>query len=97
MGTYYLIIIGFALISAAVSNRLKSKFKKYSKLNLRNGLSGKEIAEQMLTDHGITDVKVVSTPGMLTDHYNPKTKTVNLKKTLQAAQAQNCKITPTRI
>ena len=80
MGTYYLIIIAFALISAAVSNRLKSKFKKYAKVNLRNGLSGREIAEQMLSDHGITDVKVVSTPGMLTDHYNPKTKTVNLSE-----------------
>ena len=62
MGTYYLIIMAFALISAAVSNRLKSKFKKYAKVNLRNGLSGREIAEQMLSDHGITDVKVVSTP-----------------------------------
>jgi len=63
-----------------VSSRLKKKFKQYSKVMLRNGLSGKEIAEQMLIDHGIRDVKVVSTPGMLTDHYNPRTKTVNLSE-----------------
>lgn len=80
MGMYYLILIVFALLSAAVSSTLKRKFKKYSQVQLRNGLSGREIAEQMLADHGIRDVKVVSTPGMLTDHYNPKTKTVNLSE-----------------
>ena len=64
--------------------QLKRKFKKYSKISLRNGLSGKEIAEQMLIDHGIRDVKVVSIPGMLTDHYNPKTKTVNLSEGVYA-------------
>lgn len=80
MGGYYLIIIVFGLVSSMVSSRLKKKFKQYSKVMLCNGLSGKEIAEQMLIDHGIRDVKVVSTPGMLTDHYNPRTKTVNLSE-----------------
>ena len=80
MGGYYLIIIVFGIVSSLVSSRLKKKFKQYSQVMLRNGMSGKEIAEQMLADHGIRDVKVVSTPGMLTDHYNPRTKTVNLSE-----------------
>lgn len=75
---FYILLGVIALVSAAVSNQLKSKFKKYSQTPLRNGMSGAEIAEKMLADHGINDVKVVSTPGMLTDHYNPKNKTVNL-------------------
>jgi Zn-dependent membrane protease YugP len=66
------------LISMLVSNRLKSKFKQYSKVGLSNGLSGKEIAEKMLRDNNITDVEVISTPGFLSDHYNPAKKTVNL-------------------
>ncbi len=77
---YYIIAGLIALLSSVVSNRLKSKFKKYSKLHLRNGMSGAEIAEKMLLDHGITDVKVISTPGQLTDHYNPRNKTVNLSE-----------------
>lgn len=77
----YLIIAGvFGLFSMLVSNRLKSKFKHYSKVHLRNGMSGAEIAQKMLDDHGIRDVKVISTPGMLTDHYNPANKTVNLSE-----------------
>lgn len=84
MAGYYLVLIVFGIVSSVVSNTLKRKFKKYSKISLRNGLSGKEIAEQMLIDHGIRDVKVVSTPGMLTDHYNPKTKTVNLSEGVYA-------------
>ncbi|MDC0643661.1 zinc metallopeptidase [Flavobacteriaceae bacterium] len=80
MGGYYLIIIVFGIVSSLVSSRLKKKFKQYSQVMLRNGMSGKEIAKQMLADHGIRDVKVVSTPGMLTDHYNPRTKTVNLSE-----------------
>ena len=75
---YLIIIGGIALFSWLVSSTLKTKFKQYSKVQLRNGMSGAEIAEKMLADHGITDVKVISTPGMLTDHYNPKNKTVNL-------------------
>lgn len=69
-----------ALVSWLVSSRLKSKFEYYSKVSLRNGMSGAEIAEKMLHDHGIFDVKVISTPGRLTDHYNPMDKTVNLSE-----------------
>ena len=75
---FYILIGIIALASWLVSNTLKSKFKKYSQVHLRNGMSGAEIAQKMLADHGIYDVKVISTPGMLTDHYNPKNKTVNL-------------------
>ena len=80
MTGYYLIIGISMLISWIVSSRLKSKFEHYSKVHLRNGLSGKEIAEKMLRDNGINDVQVVSVPGQLTDHYNPETKTVNLSE-----------------
>lgn len=75
-----LILIGivFLLIGLAVSSRLKSKFAKYSHERLSSGLSGKEVAEKMLRDSGIYDVKVISVEGQLTDHYNPLTKTVNL-------------------
>ncbi|UNY99493.1 zinc metallopeptidase [Zhouia spongiae] len=79
---YYILIGGIALISMLVSSKLKSKFKHYSQVYLRNGLSGKEIAEKMLADNGVYDVKVISTPGMLTDHYNPKNKTVNLSESV---------------
>lgn len=77
---YYIIIGAVGLLSWAVSSKLKNKFKHYSKVHLRNGMSGAEIAEKMLLDHGIRDVKVISTPGMLTDHYNPANKTVNLSE-----------------
>jgi hypothetical protein len=77
---YYIILGAIALVSWLVSNKLKKKFKHYSKVHLRNGMSGAEIAEKMLADHGIRDVKVISTPGMLTDHYNPANKTVNLSE-----------------
>ncbi len=77
---YYILIGAIALVSWLVSSRLKSKFKHYSKVHLQNGMSGAEIAEKMLSDHGIRDVKVISTPGRLTDHYNPKNKTVNLSE-----------------
>lgn len=75
-----LIGIVMMLISWLVSSRLQSKFEHYSKVYLRNGMSGAEIAEKMLHDHGIYDVKVISTPGRLTDHYNPTVKTVNLSE-----------------
>ncbi len=68
------------LVSWLVSNRLQAKFSHYSKISLRNGMSGAEIAEKMLADHGIRDVRVISTPGRLTDHYNPADKTVNLSE-----------------
>ena len=77
----YFILIGvIALFSWLISSRLKSKFQQYSKISLRNGMSGAEIAEKMLADNGIRDVKVISTPGQLTDHYNPADKTVNLSE-----------------
>jgi len=77
---YYILIGIIALVSFAVSSKLQSKFDFYSKVHLRNGMSGAEIAQQMLTDNGIYDVKVISTPGRLTDHYNPADKTVNLSE-----------------
>jgi len=73
---YYVIVGLMALASMAVSRKLKSKFATYSKLTLKNGMSGAEIAQRMLEDHGISDVQVLSTPGQLTDHYNPLTKTI---------------------
>ncbi|MGB0450637.1 MAG: zinc metallopeptidase [Flavobacteriaceae bacterium] len=82
MSGYYLLAGLIFLVSWWVSNTLKKKFAHYSKLHLRNGLSGKEIAEQMLRDHGISDVQVISTAGQLTDHYNPTNKTVNLSESV---------------
>lgn len=77
---YYILIGGIALVSWLVSSQLKRKFAHYSKVQLRNGMSGAEIAQKMLADNGIYDVEVISTPGQLTDHYNPKNKTVNLSE-----------------
>jgi Zn-dependent membrane protease YugP len=75
------IIFGFfMLLSWLISMQLKSKFKKYSTVPINYNLSGKDVAEKMLRDNGIMDVKVVSTPGMLSDHYNPVNKTVNLSE-----------------
>jgi len=79
---YYLLIGLIMLASWYVSHKLKSKFKKYSKVHLQNGMSGKEVAEKMLADHGITDVDVISTPGQLTDHYHPTKKTINLSESV---------------
>lgn len=77
---FYILIGAISLVSWIISNTLKKKFDKYSKISLRNGMSGAEIAQKMLADNGIYDVKVISTPGRLTDHYNPKDKTVNLSE-----------------
>lgn len=86
MGIY--IIFGvFALISWAVSANLQSKFKKYSKIPLAYGMTGREVAEKMLRDNGIYDVKVISTSGQLTDHYNPVNKTVNLSEGVYASNS----------
>lgn len=79
IGIYFIGIV-FMLISMWVSWRLKSKFKQYSQTPLSSGLSGREIAEKMLSDNGITDVRVISVAGKLTDHYNPTDKTVNLSE-----------------
>ena len=83
MGSGYLILAGaIMLFSWLVSSRLKSKFEHYSKLQLQNGMSGAEIAQKMLADNGIYDVRVISTPGQLTDHYNPVDKTATLSESV---------------
>ncbi|MFT5902853.1 MAG: Zn-dependent membrane protease YugP, partial [Bacteroidia bacterium] len=73
-----ILVIGFAILGFAVSRRLKSVFAKYEKMPLSSGLTGAQVAQKMLTDSNIYDVTVESTPGKLTDHYNPGNKTVNL-------------------
>ncbi|WP_224746540.1 zinc metallopeptidase [Mucilaginibacter rigui] len=73
-----LLMIVIALVSFIVQFRFKSKFKQYSEMPLLSGLSGKDVAERMLKDNGIYDVRVISVEGQLTDHYNPEDKTVNL-------------------
>ncbi len=79
LNTEILIIFGvFMLLSMLVSNQLKSRFRKYSRIPLRSGLSGRQVAEKMLDENGIHNVRVISTPGRLTDHYNPVNHTVNL-------------------
>ena len=77
---YWILFIGIALISYLVQANLKNKFEKYSKMPLSGGMTGRDVAIKMLHDNGIYDVKVISTPGMLTDHYNPANKTVNLSE-----------------
>lgn len=74
------ILIGFMILGFIVQARLKSKFKKYSQITISSGMTGREIAEKMLHDNNIHDVKIISTPGRLTDHYNPADKTVNLSE-----------------
>lgn len=69
-----------ALVSWLIQMNLKSKFTKYSKIPIPSGMTGREVAIKMLGDHGINDVQVTSTPGQLTDHYNPLNKTVNLSE-----------------
>ncbi len=89
MGGYmgYMIIAGaISLVGMLVSNRLKSKFKHYSQMPLQSGYSGKEVAEKMLEHYGIHDVKVVPAQGILTDHYNPSTKTIALSEPVYNAR-----------
>ena len=74
----WIIFIGFMILSWIVSMVLKSKFKKYSKIMVDNGMSGRDVAERMLRDFGISGVRVESVEGQLTDHYNPADKTINL-------------------
>lgn len=76
----YVIFGVFALLSWMIQRRLRSKFEKYSKVAIPNGMTGKDVAEKMLRDNGISDVRVVSVQGRLTDHYNPEDKTVNLSE-----------------
>ena len=80
MNSYFILFIGIAIVSYIVQANLQSKFKKYSKMPLDNGMTGRDVAIKMLHDNGIYDVKVVSTPGSLTDHFNPTNKTVNLSE-----------------
>lgn len=75
---YYVILGVFTLVGWLVSSRLKSKFAQYSRVGIRSGLSGREVAERMLSYYGIRDVRIVPGEGFLTDHYNPATKTVSL-------------------
>lgn len=77
----------FSVIGFIVSARLKSKFNHYSQIRIRSGLTGKEIAEAMLRHYGINDVQVIPTQGMLTDHYNPATKTVALSEAVYATNS----------
>ncbi len=81
----YVIFGVVALSSWLIQYRLKSKFEKYSKIPLGNGMTGKEVAEKMLRENGITDVTVISTNGHLTDHYNPTNKTVNLSQSVYSS------------
>lgn len=78
MGFVYLIAIVFAVVGWLVQSQLRSRIARYSRMGLSSGLSGKEAAEQMLSQNGIRDVKIISVAGQLTDHYNPVNKTVNL-------------------
>ena len=80
--TYFLIVGPIFALSFYVQNQLKSKFKKFSKQPLSANLTGKEVAEKMLNDHGIYDVKIISVKGQLSDHYNPQKKTVNLSESV---------------
>ena len=77
---YWILFGGIALVSFLVQWNLKNKFEKYGKVLLPNRMTGKDIAIRMLHDNGIYDVRVISTPGQLTDHYNPVDKTVNLSE-----------------
>lgn len=78
--TGWILFIGIAIISWIVSATLQSKFKKYSKVPLTNGMTGRDVAEKMLHDNGIYDVSIVMTRGTLTDHYNPANKTIALSE-----------------
>ncbi len=82
MSIYWIIFIGIAILSWLVSSSLKSKFEKYSAIPMPGGLTGRDVAEKMLHDNGIYDVRVTSTSGYLTDHYNPANKTVNLSESV---------------
>ena len=80
MNLFYIITILFSIVGMIVSNVLKSKFKKYSRIPLQAGMSGAEVAKNMLSYYGLNDVKIQMAKGMLTDHYNPMNKTVNLSE-----------------
>ena len=83
----WFIMILVMVLSFLVQHMLKSRFHKYSQVGLPSGMSGAEVAQKMLHDHGIYDVKVVPTNGMLTDHFNPQTKTVALSESVYASRS----------
>ena len=83
----YILLIVLMLASWLIQWRLRSKFKQYAQVGLSSGLSGAEIAAKMLADHGIHDVRIISTEGQLTDHYNPTDKTVNLSEGVYAERS----------
>ena len=86
MNIYFLMIV-IMLVSMLVQYMLQSRFSKYSQVGLPNGMTGADVARKMLADHGIYDVKVVPTNGMLTDHFNPQTKTVALSEGVYASRS----------
>ena len=83
----WIIMTAIMVLSIIVQQMLQSRFSKYSKVGLPSGMSGAEVAQKMLRDHGIYDVKVVPTNGMLTDHFNPQTKTVALSESVYASRS----------
>ena len=83
----YILMIVIMLVSMLVQHMLQSRFNKYSQVGLPNGMTGADVARKMLADHGIYDVKVVPTNGMLTDHFNPQTKTVALSEGVYASRS----------
>ncbi|GAB3331234.1 zinc metallopeptidase [Hymenobacter humi] len=83
----YLILIVLMMVSWGIQWRLRSKFKQYAQVGLHANLTGAQVAELMLADHGITDVRIISTEGRLTDHYNPTDKTVNLSESVYAERS----------
>ncbi|WP_321320468.1 zinc metallopeptidase [Labilibaculum sp.] len=80
MGGIWIIFIAFTLLSWLVANQLKTRFKRYSQMPTANGMTGREVVEQMLRDHGVRGVRIGSVDGQLSDHYNPADKTINLSK-----------------
>ncbi|HNX89478.1 MAG TPA: zinc metallopeptidase [Paludibacteraceae bacterium] len=85
---YSYVLFGLiALVSWIVQANFQSKFKKYSRIPLPSGMTGRDVAVKMLRDNGITDVQVISTAGQLTDHYNPANKTVNLSEAVYASDS----------
>jgi Zn-dependent membrane protease YugP len=83
----WVIMIFVMILSFIIQQMLQSRFNKYSQVPTKNGMSGAEVAQKMLNDHGIYDVKVVPTRGMLTDHFNPQTKTVALSEGVYASRS----------
>lgn len=83
----FILLILLAAVSYGIQWRLRSKFKEYAEVHLRSGLSGREVAAQMLADYGIRDVQIISTDGQLSDHYDPTAKTVNLSADVYAGRS----------